>query len=175
MPIARRRFVRPDALGTAESDEVTRVSDLLLAHLNGPDAQAAIAAANVPGASSSLVQDTFLPYATELGFRSEARGLFVDYATKFLRPDYYLPLGRTGILLEVERGKTTINNMDLLDLWKCHICPVADYLFLMVPQLLVQSDRRAPTRPYAAVANRMGSFFVPGNYTNVRAVDVFGY
>ena len=24
--------------------------------------------------------------------------------------------------MEVEREKTTINNMDLLDVWKCHIC-----------------------------------------------------
>ena len=37
--------------------------------------------------------------------------------------------------MEVERGKTVLNNMDLLDVWKCHICESANYLFLIVPQM----------------------------------------
>jgi hypothetical protein len=175
MPVVRSQFVQPDAAHTSLYAEVRKISDLLLAHLNEPEAQAAIAVANVPKASSGTVQATFLPYATELGFKDEAKGLFLNYENKFLRPDYYLPLDKSGILLEVERGKTTINNMDLLDLWKCHICPSADYLFLLVPQLLLQSDKRPPTKPYPAVVKRMGSFFMPGNYTNVKSVDVFGY
>ena len=32
--------------------------------------------------------------------------------------------------MEVERGKTTTNNMDLLDIYKCHICEEANHLFL---------------------------------------------
>ena len=52
-----------------------------------------------------------------------------------------MPLADTGIILEVERGKTTINNMDLLDFWKCHICAHADYLFLMVPTELRDYER----------------------------------
>ena len=47
-------------------------------------------------------------------------------------------VGSSGILLEVERGKTTINNMDFLDFWKCHLCEHAHYLFLLVPQELRQ-------------------------------------
>ena len=35
--------------------------------------------------------------------------------------------------MEVERGKTTTNNMDLLDIYKCHICEEANHLFLFVP------------------------------------------
>lgn len=175
MPVVRSQFSRPDAVESNTFGQVRNISDLLLAHLNEPEAQAAIATANVPKASSSKVQDTFQPFATELGFKSEAKGLFHNYPNKFLRPDYYLPLGETGILLEVERGKTTINNMDLLDLWKCHICPSADYLFLLVPQLLLQNDKRPPTKPYQAVVKRMESFFMPSSYTNVMSLDVFGY
>jgi hypothetical protein len=88
------------------------------------------------------VQEVLLEKAAELGFTSEKQGLFEEYATSGLRPDYYKPFGdRSGILLEVERGKTTINNMDLLDLWKCHICPEADVLFLFVPIELRQTRR----------------------------------
>jgi hypothetical protein len=90
-------------------------------------------------------------------------------------PDYYLPIGDTGILLEVERGKTTINNMDLLDFWKCHLCEHANYLFLMVPQELRQNATMSPRREYAFVVKRLASFFVPGNYTNVHGLFVFGY
>ena len=175
MPVDRTIFVQEQEASTSVYSEVARVSDLLLAHLNEPDAQGRILDANMPKVSSSKVQDAFLPYAVELGFRSEATGLFAASLNPGLRPDYYLPIGTTGILLEVERGKTTINNMDLLDLWKCHVCAHADYLFLMVPQVLVQSAARAPTRPYQAVVKRMASFFQAANYTNVRALHVFGY
>lgn len=65
--------------------------------------------------------------------------------------------------------------MDLLNLWKCHICTSAEYLFLLVPQLLLQNTSGKPTKPFSAVVKRMGSFFMPGNYTNVKGVDVFGY
>jgi hypothetical protein len=104
-----------------------------LAHLNTPDAQSLILAANTPGVSSAVVQNTFLVKARELGFGDESKGLFDSYESRLVRPDYYLRLGHTGILLEVERGKTTINNMDFLDFWKCHLCEHANYLFLLVP------------------------------------------
>lgn len=72
-----------------------------------------------------------------------------------------MPLGATGIILEVERGKTTINNMDLLDFWKCHICAYADYLFLMVPVELRQNDTMTARREFASVAKRLRTFFEP--------------
>ena len=81
--------------------------------------------------TSAEIQVCILEHAITLGFQSERQGLFLKHA---LRPDYHLTLasGR-GVLLEVEKGKTLTNNMDLLDLWKCHICSAAQYLFLMVP------------------------------------------
>jgi hypothetical protein len=168
-------FVQEQCKGTAEYSEVVEVAEALRHHLSTQTAQNLIAEANVPGASSALVQHTFLEFARRIGFVDESKGLFGGYQTSALRPDYFLRLGETGILLEVERGKTTINNMDLLDFWKCHLCTSAQYLFLLVPQQLVQNDRMAPRREYAAVVKRLGSFFVPRNYTNVRGLAVFGY
>lgn len=83
-------------------------------------------------------------------------------------PNYFHPLGTTGILLEVERGKTTTNNMDLLDFWKCHICGVACYLFLLVSKALQHDPEMTPKRESSAVQHRLAEFFNPSNYTNVR-------
>lgn len=120
------------------------------------------------------MQAVLLERATELGFKGESKGLFSSYQSA-LRPDYYLLIGSTGIILEVERGKTTINNMDLLDFWKCHICEHADYLFLMVPAGLRQNPTMSPRREFATVARRIETFFRPGNETNVRGTVLIGY
>jgi hypothetical protein len=112
--------------------------------------------------------------AEDLGFRSEKTGLFAKYRTSGLRPDYFLSIGKSGILMEVERGKTLPNNMDLLDLWKCHICEKADYLFLVVPQIR-QTAKGGRTKMFEPVVSRLATFFVPGNYVNVEAAFVFGY
>lgn len=155
---------------------VSKVAAELLSELNHPTMLATIIEANKPGASSSEIQNAFLATANRIGFRDEAKGLFANYPNRFLRPDYYMKLSDfAGILLEVERGKTTINNMDLLDFWKCHICASANYLFLMVPKELRQNHDMSPRREFNAVAVRMASFFIPANYTNVDGVFVFGY
>lgn len=175
MTTLRATFVQDRYKGTSEYATVTRVSDQLLDHLNTPGALALMAAANSPGMSSAGVQATFEPFAAELGFMNEAQGLFAGYENKAVRPDYYLPVGDTGILMEVERGKTTINNMDFLDFWKCHLCVHANYLFLMAPQALRQNATMRPRNEFSAVVKRMSSFFTPRNYTNVRGLHVFGY
>ena len=159
------------------SDEWRRVSDLaeeLLVHLSTDDALARISAANQPRQSSAFVQATFGEFVREMGFESEKIGLF-GAAEFALRPDYFLRLGDSGILLEVERGKTTINNMDLLDFWKCHLCRHAHYLFLLVPLALRQNATMSPRKEFVAVARRLQQFFVAGNYTNVRGLCLFGY
>jgi len=126
-------------------------------------------------ANSGQIQAIVLPRATELGFKSEKKGLFNNYSTKQLRPDYYLDLGdNKGIIMEVERGKTIANNMDLLDLWKCHICSCANFLFLIVPKIR-QTDKGNNNTIFNTVSKRIGSFFDKENYTNVDAVFIFGY
>lgn len=110
-----------------------------------------------------------------LGFTSEKEGLFSKYKNSGIRPDFYKKIKNTGILFEVERGKTNINNMDFLDFWKCHICSEVNYLFLFVPKLLFQNHKSKPTKPFNLTLNHISSFFQPGNYTNVRGVVLFGY
>jgi hypothetical protein len=170
----RTIYQQDEYSGTEEAGAVRDISDKLLAHLNTPAALELMLRANLPGMSSAMVQATFLPFATDLGFASEAKGLFTEYKNN-LRPDYFRPVGDNGILLEVERGKTTTNNMDLLDFWKCHLCHHADYLFLMVPQALKHNPNMSPKHEYNSVVKRLETFFMPGNTTNVRAVHIFGY
>ncbi len=175
MPTLRTTFVQDTYARDSEYKAVSDISDRLLDHLNEPEAQRLMAVANAPRQSSALVQASFEVFAADLGFTSEAKGLFGNYDNRAVRPDYFLRLDETGILMEVERGKTTINNMDFLDFWKCHLCQYADYLFLMVPQELRQNPTMSPRREYHTVVKRMGSFFTPGNYANVRGLHVFGY
>jgi hypothetical protein len=136
--------------------------------------EAKIAGHHVLGAPSTAIQTVILTEATRLGFQSEKAGLFAEYPTRRLRPDYYLPVDNTGIILEVERGKTTTNNMDFLDLWKCHICKQASYLFLVVPHARPSANGTV-LRHFRQVQKRLGTFFDPDNYVNVEAVFLFGY
>lgn len=172
--VDRLDLVQAQHEGTAEWAEVRAVADRLVEHLESDLAALKLAEANRPGNSSALVQGVFAAEAEELGFRSEAKGLFASYQSA-LRPDYFLPVGDSGIILEVERGKTTINNMDLLDFWKCHICDHASYLFLMVPSELRQNPTMSPRREFATVSRRLATFFLPGNETNVRGAVLLGY
>lgn len=173
--VKRQEFVQEGFKHTDEWRQVLAIAGRLQLHLDTPEVATAIDAANQPGRSSSDVQATFLDFAIELGFRDEATGLFVNYSNRGLRPDYFLPLGDSGIILEVERGKTNINNMDFLDFWKCHICDHAHYLFLMVPLELRQRKNGPASRPFATTVTHMDSFFQPRNYTNVRGLVVYGY
>jgi hypothetical protein len=175
MPVLMTAYVQEAFVDTAEYAQVRAVAERLLDHLNTEAAQALLLGANMPGLSSAVVQASFGGFARDVGFVDESKGLFASYENKALRPDYFLALEGTGILLEVERGKTTINNMDLLDFWKCHLCEPANYLFLMVPQELRQNPTMRPKREYNYVVKRMASFFVARNYTNVRGLHVFGY
>ncbi len=175
MIVELAKFSRADKCLDKDYLIADQTADLLLTHLNKPEVLEKLRSANAPGASSALVQAVFEEFATELGFKSECEGLFEKYRNRALRPDYFLPINETGILLEVERGKTTINNMDLLDFWKCHLCEKANYLFLMVPRELRQNDAMSPRREFNTVKNRMSSFFEPNNYTNVYGLWLFGY
>lgn len=176
LPVIMQGFAQEHFRGTPEFVRVEGLAAALLAHMNDPPILAAIQQANAPAASSGEIQSILLLFLEKNGFANESKGLFSRYETSAVRPDYYCKLGETGILLEVERGKTTINNMDFLDFWKCHLCEHANYLFLVVPQELRQNEGGGRlTKPYNAVVKRLGSFFRPRNYTNVRGLFVFGY
>lgn len=171
----RLDFVQEGFANHPEWQEVRSVADEIVAYLKQPRTRARIKMVDVPGASSSTIQAVILDRAESLGFRNEAKGLFKSYPNNGLRPDYYRRVGDSGILLEVERGKTNINNMDFLDFWKCHICEHAHYLFLMVPVSLVQNSSGKSSKPFEATAKHLSSFFQPSNYTNVRGLVLIGY
>ena len=173
--MARVDFVQADDATSVEWAEVVELANEIVSYSKNADVVERLAEANQPKRSSAEVQDVFLERAKELGFVDESKGLFENYTSSALRPDYFRPVGKTGILWEVERGKTTINNMDLLDFWKCHICEHASYLFLMVPSELRQNPTMSPRREFETVRKRLESFFVPGNYTNVHGLILLGY
>jgi len=174
MPVELVKFVQDPYRSTKEWQTVERLADRLLEELNSDETLRRIAEANRPGTSSAEVQAAFRPAAEGIGFHSERRGLFLD-SIAGLRPDYFLSIEDIGVILEVERGKTTTNNMDLLDFWKCHICGVASYLFLLVPQALKHNENMSPKKEFVTVQRRLAQFFTPGNYTNVRGLCLFGY
>jgi len=173
--VTLERLVQVEYLNDSEFLQVNEIAKKLHNHLCLPQVYKEIDNANSPGKSSSEVQGVFLGFAEKLGFQSEKKGLFANHPTSGLRPDYFLKTINSGILLEVERGKTTMNNMDLLDLWKCHICSEANYLFLMVPKQLSHNKTSKPYSPFTKVVNRMTPFFRTGNYTNVRGLFIYGY
>lgn len=147
-----------------------KIANELIEHLNQIEIVELVKKAHVHNANSIDIQNIFLPKAEQLGFISEKKGLFKDSTVSALRPDYFLKIDEnTGIIMEVERGKTLANNMDLLDLWKCHICPEANFLFLVVPNM------RQTRKVFMAVSKRMNTFFLEQNFTNVDAVFIFGY
>ncbi len=174
MSVEMVKFVQERYRDSAEWQDVEKVATLLLAELNREETYALIVQANRPKKKSAEVQAAFRPAATSLGFHSEKTGLFKE-SIPGLRPDYYMAIGKTGILLEVERGKTTTNNMDLLDFWKCHLCVGAHYLFLLVPKELKHNDEMTSKKEFTSVKRRLAPFFQPENYTNVRGLVVFGY
>ena len=171
------KYVQQKYKDSAEWETVSSIADKIHEWCNEKSIRLKLDKANRPKRNSKDVQDVLLPKLEQLGFSSEARGLFNDYKTRQLRPDYYLEVEATGIIVEVERGQTTINNADLRDLWKCHICKHADYLFIFVPVALKHKEIDLPNNAYARVNNRLESFFDPEgvNYTNVRGLVVFGY
>jgi len=77
-------------------------------------------------------------------------------------------------MLEVERGRTVENNNDILDLWKCHICKEAQYLFLVVPLNRINENKK-PTPVFSRVVHRVEPFFRKDNYVNVYGAAIIGY
>ena len=168
-------FSRVDLTSTPELREVSKLANQVLSVLDNKSVSNAIHEAHVFGASSHSIQKAILPQMLELGFTSEKKQLFSEYKVGGLRPDYYKPLAKGGILFEVERGKTIANNMDLLDVWKTHICKEANHLFLLVPNIRVSKNQNE-AKIFPSVKNRIETFF----NENISAIDVdsvhlFGY
>lgn len=151
---------------------VFKIGKSLENYLNKPETIKKIKSKNVKGGDSKDIQNIIMEYAVpELGFTSEKENLFKKYKNNKLRPDFFKRINGSGILIEVERGKTITNNMDLLDLWKCHICTEADHLFLVVPI----RDEAKGLNIFDNTCKRMSSFFLKRNYLNIESLIIYGY
>lgn len=157
-------------LTKTELSEVTKISDNFYNYLCRNDIKLKLINMNKTGAGSQVIQEIFIDHLTNIGFKDEKKGLFNDYQTPGLRPDYYLEIKNGGIILEVERGKTIRNNMDLLDIWKCHICKEANHLFLVVPLSVSHTPNI-----FNYVVKRAEAFFNKDNYVNIDSISIFGY
>ena len=161
-----------------ESDEwrlVKGLSDEFYEFLNLSNTIKMMDEKNMPGVKSHEIQDIIKEKSNELGFKSEKEGLFLNYQKK-VRPDFYKKIGESGIIIEVERGQSLQNNNIFKDFWKCHICENVNYLFLFVPQKLVQNaSSLSGEKTFKRVCDNLEPFFESENYTNVRGLSVFGY
>jgi hypothetical protein len=173
--VQMRAFERPGLEETVNLATVRKLALQVANIFSIPEIAEGISAAHVFGASSAKVQAVILRKMTELGFQSERKGLFKDMTVSGIRPDYFKHLDGGGILFEVERGKTIANNMDLLDVWKTHICPEAKHLFLMVPRIRVTGTHREQ-KIFQSVEKRIGTFFEKDAHEiDVETVNLFGY
>lgn len=159
-----------------ELDRVTALADHLRLELERKIDE--IALAHVHGAQSGKIQGLVSAILlTDMGFEEEVVLRPEDEFVTLARPDFFFDLGeQRGILAEVERGGTTTNNHDLKDLWKTHVAPNAQHLFLIVPNSNWRTDGTAREKPYPIVARRLGAFF--GNSrreVDVTSLHVFGY
>jgi hypothetical protein len=176
--IRYRRFVRT-ALTPDEIDELAQVDSLaaqLSDHLQASSAE--IDLVHIHRAQSSAVQTVVAAMLRQhLGFREEVVLTPSEGFVTHTRPDFVYALGPgRGIIAEVERGGTTTNNHDLKDLWKTHIAPDAQHLFLIVPNANWNEAGTAREHPYARVLVRLGSFFGdPRREIDVVSLHVFGY
>jgi hypothetical protein len=77
--------------------------------------------------------------------------------------------------LRSNEGKTIANNMDLLDVWKTHLCLEAKHLFLMVPKIRV-TEKGGSQKIFNTVENRIETFFLnESTPIDVNSVHLFGY
>jgi hypothetical protein len=159
-----------------ELDLVDSLASQLQTHIDATAAR--IAQLHVHNAQSGPLQHHFSELLKDrLAFREEVVLTPQQGLVTRARPDFFFELapGR-GVIAEVERGGTTTNNHDLKDLWKTHVAPDAQHLFLMVPNNNWRADGRPRERPFPLVARRLGAFFGDSRREiDVLSAHVFGY
>ena len=108
-----KKFIKSKQNKT-ELIEVFIISKKLEKFLNEKNTAKKISELNVKSVVSQKIQAVIEEFAIpELGFSSEKENLFRKYETNKLRPDLYKKIGKSGILLEVEKGKTVTNNTQI--------------------------------------------------------------
>ena len=110
MRIKVSKFIKKK-INKSELKEIFKISNIIEEYLNQKEVNQRIQNSNVKGTDSQVIQKIIEEIAIPLGFKDEKQGLFRKYKDSGLRPDFYKKIGKNGILMEVERGKTTTNNM----------------------------------------------------------------
>jgi hypothetical protein len=169
------RFFRNGVPRSTNLEDAIELAEKVNDFLAKETVKKAISTVHLLGASSHKVQAAIIKEVEALGFQSEKKGLFANVDVSGIRPDYFKAIEGGGVLFEVERGKTLANNMDLLDVWKTHICLDAKHLFLMVPLIRV-TNKGAQQKVFNTVEKRVGAFFAENvGAIDVDSVHVFGY
>ena len=170
-----QRWVKKGIVNSRNLLEVDELASQVALVLQNVEIKEAIAAVHKIGASSVSIQSALLDQMELLGINREKKGLFADFDVAGIRPDYFKHLPDGGIIFEVERGKTLANNMDLLDVWKVHICKEAKHLFLLVPVIRI-TQKGKEQRVFNSVEKRIGAFFAPHvQPIDIASIHLFGY
>jgi hypothetical protein len=111
MGIKVSKFVKKK-INKSELKEIFKISNIIEEYLNQKEVNKRIQNSNIKGTDSQVIQKIIEEIAVPLGFKDEKQGLFKKYKDSGLRPDFYKKIGKNGILMEVERGKTTTNNVE---------------------------------------------------------------
>ena len=146
-----------------------RVAEKLRDFLNQKRVEDEIIKRDVPDTPSEEIARIIHRFAVKQGFVYEKTGVIPGFRSQ---PDFFN--SEKKIVLEVERGKTHMNNTDLLDMWKCHFSQ-ARYLFLAIPKAR-RSRKGKVVKQFRWTKDKLAEFFrVKKNYVNVDAVFLFGY
>ena len=105
MGIKVSKFIKKK-INKSELKEIFKISNIIEEYLNQKEVNQRIQNSNVKGTDSQVIQKIIEEIAIPLGFKDEKQGLFKKYKDSGLRPDFYKKIGKNGILMEVERGKT---------------------------------------------------------------------
>lgn len=163
-------FQTPKADQSQLASKAKQAASLICKELQTAYGTSAYTEATGHGASSKKIQELITPTLNAKGFKNEISD---KVGLAGFRADFQLLSENDGILVEVERGKTLDNNMDMIDFWKCHVHPKAHHLILVVP--IWYTTKRGTTATFPKVCSRMKPMFQPGNYTNVWSLHIVGY
>lgn len=130
---------------------------------------------------SDHIQALFFPWLSgRYRVSLETTEGFEDTATRRNRPDAQIWLNDSGtrrVLVEVERGGTVTNGHDLKDMWKTHLSPLTQHLFLVVPNTIeAESGKPRSDQAFLRCSARLGSFFKDRRTeVDVWSLHLFGY
>jgi hypothetical protein len=98
---------------SGESKRVSSIAKQLKEYMGTDSFRSQIEKVHKLNGNSQEIQKLLEKKLVSLRFASEKKGLFIKCAVPSLRPDFYKKVGKSGILVEIERGKTIANNMEM--------------------------------------------------------------